>query len=532
VLFEHSPVPQFVADQHGAVLLANPAYGLFVGSDDAVGSRPVDVTHPEDLPLLLEEGRRLLAGEVEVISIEVRVRTSDGSYRWCLATCSSASTASGVQLIVSQLVDIDDRRRAEEELAASRARFRVMADSLPVGLHQRDTLGHLVYVNHQWTEITGLSEAEALGARHMDLIHPDDREQVVAASRRFAEQGEPYHEQYRIVRPDGSIRWVSSRTAAVPGPDGSTAGYVGSLEDINALLEAQEEVNRLAAIAETTADLVGVVDARGWVIWANEAARIVHGITPESVPVHSAQLYTEESVARFFERILPRLMQGERWMGELDMFTADGRVISVWQSLAPQLDADGELVTIAAVGRDLTDRKRHEADLTHRATHDALTGLPNRELLLDRLEDAVDVVSTSSTDEVALLFIDLDRFKAVNDELGHEAGDALLRVVAERLASALRGIDVVARLGGDEFVVLCPGLGRTEAEDVARRLLHSVSDSPISVGGHRLDVTASVGLTIAGGAAQHHAAGLLREADVAMYQAKTHGRNRFEVYDG
>jgi len=534
VLFEHSPVPQFVADGRGALLLANPAYAAFVGvdRDEVLGSGPADVTHPEDLPLLLEEGTELLAGDVDVIALEIRVRSADGSYRWCLATCSSARTASGVQLVVSQLMDIDDRRRAEEELATSQARFQIVADEVPVGIQQRDPHGRLVYVNHRWTEITGLSEAEALGSQHLDLIHPDDRDQVIAASRRLAEEGGHYHEQYRIARPDGTTRWVSSRSAAVPGPDGETAAYVGSLEDITTLLETQEQVSRLAAIAETTADLVGVVDARGWVVWANEAARIVHGITPESVRVHSAKLYTEESVARFFDHILPVLHQGERWMGELDMFTADGRVISVWQSLAPQLDADGELVSIAAVGRDLTARKQREADLAHRATHDVLTGLPNRALLLDRLEKAVDVVSASSTDEVALLFIDLDRFKTVNDELGHDAGDALLRVVAERLASALRGVDVVARLGGDEFVVLCPGLGRVEAEDVARRLLESVSGSPIAVAGQRVGVTASVGVTVAGGAAQHHAEGLLREADVAMYQAKTLGRNRFEVYDG
>jgi diguanylate cyclase (GGDEF)-like protein len=189
-------------------------------------------------------------------------------------------------------------------------------------------------------------------------------------------------------------------------------------------------------------------------------------------------------------------------------------------------------VSIAAVGRDLTDRKRREADLAHRATHDVLTGLPNRALLLDRLEHAVDVVRSSSTDEVSLLFIDLDRFKIVNDELGHDAGDALLRVVADRLAGALRGVDVVARLGGDEFVVLCPGLGRIEAEDVARRLLRAVSESPIAIGDRRLEVTASVGVTVAAPSEDHHAEGLLREADVAMYQAKAHGRNRFEVYDG
>jgi diguanylate cyclase (GGDEF)-like protein/PAS domain S-box-containing protein len=534
VLFEHAPVAQFVSRADGAIVVANPAYGALVGRplDEVVGEVPADVTHPDDLPLLLKEGRRLLMGEIDVIDLELRVRCADGSYRWCLATCSMGRDGAGEPVFVSQLLDVDARRRAEEDLAASQARFRVMADSVPVGIQQRDRAGRLVYVNHQWTEITGLTEAEALGSDHVDLIHPEDREHVVAASRRLAEEGGQYHEQYRIVRPDGSVRWVSSRSAAVPGPDGRVAAYVGSLEDVTTLIEAQEQVNRLAGIAERTGDLVGVIDGNGWVVWANEAARVTHGITADRFPIHSAKLYTQESIDRFFEHILPVLRRGDRWMGELDMYAADGRVIAIWQSLAPQLDAEGEFLSISAVGRDLTEHKRREADLTHRATHDVLTGLPNRALLLDRLHQAVEVVRSSAAGEVAVLFIDLDRFKAVNDELGHDAGDELLRVVAERLSGALRSVDVVARLGGDEFVVLCPGLGRAEAEDVALRLLDALSSTPADIGGRRVAVTASVGVTIAAGSPDNHAEGLLREADVAMYQAKAQGRNRFEVYDG
>jgi diguanylate cyclase (GGDEF)-like protein/PAS domain S-box-containing protein len=532
VLFEHAPVAQFIADANGAIVVANAAYAALVGStvDGVVGSGPADITHPDDLQRLLQQGRKLLLGEVDRIDVEVRVRTADGTHRWCLATCSTARASSGEPVFVSQLLDVDDRRQAEEQLAASEARFRAMANSVPVGIQQRDSRGRLTYVNEQWTEITGLSEAEALGADHIDLIHPDDRSQVLRASRQLVEEGGPYHVQYRIVRPDGTVRWVSSRSATLPDPTGGVA-YVGSLEDITTLLEAQEQVNRLAAIAETTGDLVGVVDGQGRVVWANEAARITHGLSLEALPVSSRALYTEESLARFTEQVLPVLLQGDRWTGELDMYAADGRVISIWQSLAPQLDADGGLVSIAAVGRDLTDRKRREAELAHRATHDALTGLPNRALLLDRLEQAVERVRSSSSDEVAVLFIDLDRFKAVNDELGHDVGDELLRVVAARLAGALRAIDVVARLGGDEFVVLCPGLGRAEAEDVAVRLLRAVSSTPVHVGGQMVEVTASVGVSVAVGADDHHAEGLLREADAAMYQAKAHGRNRFETYE-
>ena len=414
MLFEHAPVAQFVSRADGSIVVANPAYAALVGVplEEVVGSVPADITHPDDLPLLLREGGLLLAGEIDVIDLELRVRTADGAYRWCLATCSMGRDGAGAPVFVSQLLDVDARRRAEAELEASR-----------------------------------------------------------------------------------------------------------------------EQVNRLAGIAERTGDLVGVVDADGWVVWANEAARATHGFTPEQLPLDGSRLYTKESINRFFDHVLPVLQRGDRWIGELDMLAADGSVISIWQSLAPQLDADGRLLSISAVGRDLTDRKQREADLTHRATHDVLTGLPNRALLLDRLQAAMEGVRSSQTDAVALLFIDLDRFKTVNDQLGHDAGDELLRVIAERLAGSLRSVDVVARLGGDEFVVLCPGLGRAEAEDVALRLLLAVSSQPVHVAGRPIEVTASVGLTVSAGSKDHHAEGLLREADVAMYQAKAQGRNRFEVYD-
>ena len=124
VLFEHSPVPQFVADVRGALLLANPAYAALVGVpvEEVIGSVPADVTHPEDLPVLIREGRRLLAGEVDVISLELRVRCADGTYRWCLATCSSAPTAAGVQLVVCQLLDVDDRAGRRRTWPRARSR--------------------------------------------------------------------------------------------------------------------------------------------------------------------------------------------------------------------------------------------------------------------------------------------------------------------------------------------------------------------------------------------------------------------------
>ncbi|MGK2947737.1 MAG: PAS domain S-box protein [Acidimicrobiales bacterium] len=533
LLFRHSPVPQFVSRADGSIVVANPAYAALMGStpEQVVGSQPADVTHPDDLDRLVREGARLLTGRSDLLEVEVRVRRGDGEERWCVATSTLAHDRHGEPLFVTQLLDITERKQAEADLAISQSQFRVLADSLPVGVHQRDAEGRLRYVNQQWSAITGISADEAVGHDHADLIHPDDRAQVLEASRRLAEHGGDYHEQYRIVRPDGTTRWVSSRAVWLPGTGGRPVAFVGSLEDITGLLAAQEEMSRLASIVETTSDLVGVVDKNGWVVWANAAARTAYGLQEATLPIHSTKLYSQASLDRFFREILPQLMAGRTWSGELEMYRSDGGVMQAWQSLAPQLDSRGELLSIAAVGRDVTARKALEAELTHRANHDDLTGLPNRALLLDQLERLINDRTTSSG-QMAVLFIDLDRFKAVNDELGHDAGDELLRAVAERLSAGLRATDVVARLGGDEFVVLCPGLDdEQQASEAAARLLTALSSEPIMVRGRPVPITASVGITILSTDPDTHPEGLLREADAAMYRAKALGRDRFEVFD-
>jgi diguanylate cyclase (GGDEF)-like protein/PAS domain S-box-containing protein len=197
--------------------------------------------------------------------------------------------------------------------------------------------------------------------------------------------------------------------------------------------------------------------------------------------------------------------------------------------LSPLKDAAGTIVSYVGVQHDVTARVRHDSELTHMALHDALTGLPNRRLLEDRIRMALER-SARDDSSVALLMLDLDRFKRVNDSLGHGAGDALLSQVASRLSAALRSSDTVARLSGDEFAVLCePELSSASVEAVAMRAL-SVFAEPFQLGPHRLPVTSSVGIAIS-----HQRSTtvetMLREADAAMYRAKRRGQGLAELFD-
>ena len=529
----HAAHPQLVSGADGAVLFANAAYAALVGTTEeaVLGTGPADVTHPDDLPLLLESGRRLLMGEINRMDLELRLRRADDEVRWCTVSCVLARDQRDVPLYVTQILDITERRAIEYELRISQARFQTLADSVPVGIQLRDHEGLLVYVNHRWSEITGLSADQAIGRGLLSIIHPDDRAEVMRRSLAIKETGEKYQTTYRVLRPDGFERWVTSRSALMPAEDDNPPGYVGSLDDITELVEAEMSANRRANILETTRDLVWIIDNAWLLTWCNAAAREAFGLKKITLPINADVLYSEASLTKLTEEIRLKLLRGEAWAGELEMIGPGEVSLWVRQSLAPQFDAVGTVSSIAALAHDATERRRIGDQLAHQANHDPLTGLPNRALLLERLTAAIATRSAPDA-TIAVLFLDVDNFKLVNDRFGHQVGDQLLCVIAERLSSVLRSTDLVGRIGGDEFVIVCPNLPHQgPAEDTARRTLAAVSQTPISADGHLLSITASVGITLLTEDRDVGPETLIREADTAMYTAKSLGRNRVESFD-
>jgi diguanylate cyclase (GGDEF)-like protein/PAS domain S-box-containing protein len=534
-LVDHAPLAYLVTDLNGITVEANREVARLLGYEqhELIGISAIELTPDDDLDMIQPLLLGLFDGTRDRVQVDHRLRRRDGTEVWIAATMSLLTDTDGQPDSVLLLgLDVTERRHAELELRASETRFRSLAESLPVGVYRTDALGHMVYVNPRWFDVTGLG-ADETQAPHRDRnVHPDDRHHVDSALAAPPGAEGPNAVQYRIVDDDGRVRWVRARGGAVLDGDGHVDGYIGSIEDITPLMEAQEQSTRLANIVERTSDLVGVID---WetdeLIYLNHAGRALFGVDEAAVPGLSIyDLYPSDLGPESLENIIATLRRGEPWIGELPMFAADGSVVHVWQTLSVTKWLDDEPHHISAVGRDVTDRRRFEEELAWQATHDPLTALPNRSLLLDHLDMAL-ARARRDHKMVALLFLDLDRFKQVNDSLGHEVGDQLLCTVAARLAEAVRPTDTVSRLGGDEFVVLCEDIDNEDhAVEVAQRVAASVEVIPFSVGGTELSVSASVGIALSSGDESHPEV-LLRDADAAMYRAKDLGRARLEMFD-
>ncbi|HJR71503.1 MAG TPA: diguanylate cyclase [Gammaproteobacteria bacterium] len=277
----------------------------------------------------------------------------------------------------------------------------------------------------------------------------------------------------------------------------------------------------LLRLLEATPGLVMVSDLQGRLLYLNAAGRALIGVGLDRLSrLRLSDIFTERSYRKLRDDAIPGCLLAGHWHGELALVDAAGHEIPVTQILTADevLDGGKRTAVICGIAWDISDHKRTEVRLRYRATHDTLTGLPNRALLLDRLTQAMRSADRDGQ-RLGVLFLDLDSFKQVNDDLGHEAGNQLLRQLGVRLCQRVRVSDTVARYGGDEFVLLQPGLSR--ASDIERcvRMLGEVLREPFAIAGRRLHIAASVGVALYPDDGTD-AEALLRVADSDMYAVK------------
>jgi diguanylate cyclase (GGDEF)-like protein/PAS domain S-box-containing protein len=442
-----------------------------------------------------------------------------------------------LRTVVGLLASVRDRCDAQRDMAAHEARYRALVQHSTDTVVLLDADGRLLFSAGD-TRALGFATADSLiGMSAMEFVHPDDLGTALAALHELTEgarQVSPF--EIRIRSAHGT--WVPVEvTASNLLENPAVGGFVVGLRDITDRHRAEQELrdseSRLRTLVKNIPGAVYRCEPMPPYrdLFVSEAVLELTG--------HPASRFLSDEVL-FDDLILPG--HAERTDQELQAAIADhrpfvieypirhgdGNIRWVLEQGQPFYGPDGRAQWLDGVMFDVTERKLLQDRLTHDAAHDPLTDLPNRTSLLETLEHALKRASRTEL-HVAVLFIDLDRFKLVNDALGHAAGDELLISVAQRLRATLRASDVATRTGGDEFVVVCTDLrSPVEAEHVAHRIALTLS-TPFSVGGREVFVSASIGIAVAD--ALSTPTGLVRDADAAAYRAKERGRNRYEVFD-
>ena len=518
----------------GTVRYTSPALKRVLGYDpeERVGALSFELIHPDDVARAREAFADLLRRPNQPVTVEVRARHRDGSWRYIQAVGTNLLEDASVGAIVLNGRDITEHKEAEAALREAEERYRTLVEQIPAVTYidRADGSDRPLYTSPQIEGMLGYTSEEWLEGRLWpQRLHAEDRERVLAADERFEGGGGRFDEEYRLLARDGSIVWVREQAVLVKGDAGQPLHWQGFLFDMTERKEAEEAVRRSEARlaqAQRVAHLGGWEwDLRtGKISWSDEVYRI-YGLAPqEFVP----------SFERFMEIVHPddrepleRAVNGtlhdqEPYDLEHRIVRRDGEVRVVHRQAEVVREEGGEPLKVVGTVHDVTERKALEGQLEHRALHDPLTDLPNRTLFVDRLAQALGRTRRQRGRNVAVLFVDLDNFKVVNDSLGHGVGDLLLVVLAERMRRSLRPGDTLARFGGDEFTVLVEDVyAPTDAIQVAERITSELQRSFV-LEGRELFASASIGIAFG----EHATKGpeeLLRDADTAMYRAKEEG---------
>ena len=435
---------------------------------------------------------------------------------------------------------VAEEARAAEHLFNQRLRAIVSRVPGIVIQYQRYDDGRytLPFASDALREICGL-EASAVEHSADDfhaLLHADDAEAFFASRDRSAEALEPWHCEFRIRHPEAGVRWLL--LDAMPEPDAAGLSWHGFVTDITGLKEIESEL-RIAAATFETQEGIFITDAEKRIVRVNQAFTAMTGYSvEEAVGQRPSLLRSGLHSADFYRHLHESLAKDGFWQGEIWNRRKNGEIYAEWVTISAVQDTAGRVTNYVAAFSDITEHKKSEEQIHRLAFYDPLTQLPNRRLFYDRLEQAA-VASARAGYGCALLFLDMDGFKSLNDRYGHALGDELLVTVAQRLSVCVRESDTVARLGGDEFVVILEHLGdepaaAAQAEMVAQKIREALV-APYELRGRNGDThvtfncSASIGVSLFRG---HELSreDIIKRADIAMYEAKAGGRNTIRFY--
>lgn len=523
----------FTSDRQGMLNFVSPSWSVFTGRATAseLGHGWLDHVHPHDLAALMS-GLEQARHDARAFRLLFRYRRQDGVFRWLVGQGMPQSTPQGE--FVGHLAlcfDVTPYQDGEAEMEdAVRSIFPLLKQTRLIAV-VLDPQGHVLFSNGGLCRLLHCGGSELMN-RQLFQYHlaPGNQallEQLYPDGRQDAHFPAEFHTE--LLTSERQSRHVFWHAVVWRDHSGRVRGTILIGDDVTAVRQEEEQTSLYVKAFEATNHAIVVTDAEGTIRSVNRAFTELTGYSGhEAVGANPRLLQSGRHDLAFYQAMWASLQATGHWHGDMWDRHKDGHLYPKYLAISAIKNHDGKVTHYVGIFYDNSERKTIEERLDHLAHYDALTGLPNRSLLMDRLEQAIERARRLGN-QVALLYLDLDHFKHVNDEFGHGAGDQLLRSAAQRMKTCVRGADTVARLGGDEFVVLLPEThGQDDILPVVRKLLTELS-SPYEVDGHRATCTPSIGISVFS-TQNGNANELMKHADIAMYQAKQGGRGTFKFF--
>jgi diguanylate cyclase (GGDEF)-like protein/PAS domain S-box-containing protein len=543
-VMESAAVGMAVVGADGRTIYVNKAYEAMLGfaPGERLGQTSDEAIYAEDRTTVGLRFDQLLRDEVDELTIECRMNHKHGHPVWALITASLLkSEVTGLPLyVIVQIVNIDRQKRAEAALAETESRWNYALESAGQGVWDYNIPRDDMFYSRMWRQMRGIPDGEYVDPamdKWLERVHPEDVAKLNATVKKQSAGEDGYDTlEYRERHRDGHYIWILSRGKPVEwNADGKPIRAVGTDTDITRLklaeAELAEEKERFRVTLESIGEGVIAADADGCVRYMNPVAEHLSGWNEAEAlgqPLWQVFVSKNESTGEIASDVIGHCIASGATT-EIDrdviLVARDGTGRGVSGTASPVRSEDGRTMGAVLVFKDATDHQEEQRRLAHSASHDGLTGLPNRAAFARALSEACRQVGDERR-EHALCFIDLDRFKPVNDTAGHAAGDALLQIIARTIRGCCRAQDFAARMGGDEFVVLLADCSQADARAVGQKIVDEVARVDFAWNGVAHHIGASVGIAAVMADAERD---VLAMADAACYAAKSAGRGRVVV---
>lgn len=506
--------------------------------------------HPDDVEQMqINRNLQQVLTNEAVQETRLRWRHIDGDWRWHSLRVKVLSRLPDgrVRQIIGIVRDIHEQTEATQQLRTSEQRYRLLAENISDVIWATDTRFRLDYISPSVTRMLGYRPEELIRTGFKDVVTGPAYIRFISTvlrdlSPRLDNPNEAaklrlegYHRQTTVdcIKADGHKCPTEVRLSLMWDGEGRFLGLLGIARDISEQRRTENRLRMAATVFENTTGAILVMDPAGYVVQVNENFIQITGYESRQIVDQTPEMLAwSVQDAPFYPAVLDILREQGRWEGEIWMRRHNGEKFPAWAGITAVQDNDGDLVSYVCFFVDISERKASEARIETLAYYDLLTGLPNRTLFQDRIRTALQLAERRN-EWVVVLFLDLDRFKPINDTLGHAAGDVMLKEVARRLSGCVRDSDTVARMGGDEFTILLPGQETREkamaaAIHVAEKILAVLAPAFV-LQEREFFISASIGLALyPQDGAEPNA--LLKNADTAMYHAKSIGKDTFQFY--